>query len=87
MPGAIWSAVVSQIAFILLDLRRMIHVAVLAAGVISVHRFGPAQLQAPLDAYLVNPVLRTSELLQRQFWSGMRYVDKFGKLSAAVQPD
>jgi hypothetical protein len=79
---------VAQIAFVLLDLRRMFHVAVLAAAVISVHNFGPAQLQVPVDAYLVNPILRTSELLRRQFEFGMRYVNIFGnRLSDPGQPD
>jgi hypothetical protein len=88
MLGAVWSAVVTEIAFALLDLRRMIHVAVLAAVVISVHNFGPAQLQVPVDAYLVNPVMRTSELLQRQFQSGMRFVSVFGnRLSDPAQPE
>lgn len=44
----------------------MIHVIVLAGAVTAVHNFGPQQLQVPVDRYVVGPVLRTSEALQRQ---------------------
>jgi hypothetical protein len=67
-----------QFAFAILDLRRVIHMAVLTGAVLAVHAFGPSQLQAPVDRYLVGPILRTSTLLQHQLEYGAAVVYALG---------
>jgi hypothetical protein len=69
---------VRDIGFALMDLRRVIHVAVVAGAVTAVHNFGPVQWQVPVDQYLVGPVLRTSAFVQRELASGAALVSGLG---------
>jgi len=65
---------VREIGYALMDLRRIIHLAMLAGAVTAVHNFGPVQLQVPVDQYVVGPVLRTSAFVQREIASGAALV-------------
>ena len=71
--GAIALAV-SEIGRAVLEMRRLIHLAVVAGAVIAVHNFGPAELQVPVDQYVVRPVLRTSAYIQSELASGVALV-------------
>ena len=57
-----------------MELRRLIHLAVLVGAVLGVHNFGPVELQIPVDQYVVKPVLRTSAYVQRELASGVALV-------------
>ena len=77
---------VREIGRVLMDLRRMIHLAVIAGAVAAVHNFGPVQWQAPVDQYVVRPLLRTSAFVQRELASGAALVSGLGtRLNAGGQ--
>lgn len=67
-----------QLTFALLDLRRLIHMAVLGAALMAAHMFGPPQIQAPMDQYLITPFVKTSTLLHHQFEAGAALVRSLG---------
>ena len=59
----------SQFAFALFDLRRLLHVALAATVIAMLHLYGPPGARAHLDAYLVTPVLRATETMGRHLGS------------------
>jgi hypothetical protein len=59
----------SQFAFALFDLRRLVHFALAAAVLAMVHLYGSPSARAQLDAYLVTPVLRATETMGRHLGS------------------
>ncbi len=70
-----------------MEVRRLIHLAVLAAAVLAVHNFGPAELQIPVDQYVVRPVLRTSAYIQQELVSGVALVTALSsRLSGGAGP-
>jgi hypothetical protein len=65
---------VNEIGRAVLEMRRLIHLAVVAGAVIAVHNFGPSELQVPVDQYVVRPMLRTSAYIQSELASGVALV-------------
>ena len=59
----------SQVAFALLDLRRIFHLALSVTAIAMVHLYGPTSARVQVDSYLVTPVLNATESVGRQVGS------------------
>jgi hypothetical protein len=60
----------SQVAFALLDLRRIFHLALAVTALALVYQYGPPSARAQVDRYLVTPVFDATESVGRQIRSG-----------------
>jgi hypothetical protein len=59
----------SQVASALLDLRRIFHLALAVAAIAMVHLYGSPSARVQVDSYLVTPVLKATEAMERQVGS------------------
>lgn len=55
-----------ELAFALLDLRRLVHVAVIAVIVAGAHAFGSPGIRAEVDRLVVTPVSQAAGIIERQ---------------------
>jgi len=60
----------SQVAFHLLDLRRIFHLALAVTAIAMVHLYGSPNARVQVDRYVVTPVLNATEAMGRQVGSG-----------------
>ena len=56
-----------ELAFALLDIRRLIHVVLVALAVAAAHTFGSPGIRAEVDRWVVTPISRAAETVSRQF--------------------
>ena len=54
---------INQLTFLVLDLRRLFHVAMLATVVAAVHAFGSPEARVHVDRFVVTPVSQTTAAL------------------------
>ena len=70
--------VMATFVFALLDLRRFILLAVLAGSVPIIGAYGPLELQAPTNRFIVRPLVRCGTELSHQLNRGVAVVDDIG---------
>jgi hypothetical protein len=62
---------VIELAFALLDLRRLIHIAAAVMIIAAVHSFGSSPIKSEVDRFVVNPVTRVTQSVAKQFRNSM----------------
>ena len=65
--------------FALLDIRRTIHLAVLASSVSAINACGPTELQVPVHQLIVTPIVRSATLFQHELDRGAAVVLDIGR--------
>jgi hypothetical protein len=63
-----------DLAFALLDLRRLIHIAAAAMIIAAIHAFGSSSLKSEVDRLVVNPVTRVAQSVTKQFQNSIAAV-------------
>jgi hypothetical protein len=61
----------TEMAFALLDLRRLIHIAAAAMIIAAIHSFGSSPIKSEVDRFVVNPITRAAQSIGRQFQGSM----------------
>jgi len=65
--------------FVLLDFRRVILLAVLAASVPVISAYGPPELQGPVNRFIVTPLVQSGTALRHQLDHGVTLVYDIGR--------